>query len=253
MPFHEPFTRKVKIGDLMYGLHPARMKYLKQYEPFKAFDFTKKTSGFEYIHEINPFRPIFIDQYMLPQEKPKLRGESPEEKERYRKSYSHWKRQSNNMKLAKNHPYHKSFTSYGDNHEKYNTAFSKTPTKEGIGRLFSRKCKAGLSWITMSNGNNDIVKNNTVHFILDNIDMRYVTNKINFRQDRSDVTAIELRWIYRNRKNPNVQKKIQFWLNGHPTQPPWENEEGKKIWKLYTPKSEIEEAFSSNLPIDLYF
>ncbi|MDC9606331.1 hypothetical protein [Xenorhabdus griffiniae] len=153
------------------------------------------------------------------------------------------------MKSSKHYPYQKSFTSYGNNHKKYNTAFSETLTKEGIGKLFSRKCKAGLSWITMSNSNNDIVKNNTIHFILDNIDMWYVTTKSNYRQDRPDVTATELRWIYRNRENPNVQEKIQFWLNGHPTLPPWENEKGKEIWKLYTPKSEIEEAFNANLQL----
>ncbi|OKP04539.1 hypothetical protein [Xenorhabdus eapokensis] len=253
MPFYEPFTKKIKIGDLIYGLNSERIRYLKQYEQFKDVDPAKNINNFEYVYAFNNYRPIFIDHYVLPQEKPRLRGTSQEEKEEYRRRYFIWEFQSNNMKLAKNHPYQKSFTSYGDNHQKYNTAFSETLTKEGVGKLFSRKCKAGLSWITMSDGNNDIVKNNTIHFILDNIDMRYVTNKLNYRHDRSDVTAIELRWIYRNRENPNVQKKIQFWLNGHPTLPPWENEAGKKMWKLYTPNSEIEEAFNSNLPIDLYF
>ncbi|MDC9595186.1 hypothetical protein PSI17_16735, partial [Xenorhabdus sp. IM139775] len=127
------------------------------------------------------------------------------------------------------------------------------PTPESKGTLFSRKCKAGLSWITMSNDNTNLVKNNSVHFILDNIDMKYVVHKRRYPGAPHDITSHELRWIYRNRKNINVQKKIQFWLNGHPTFPPWESEEGERMWRLYTPKPEIEEAFNSSLPIELYF
>ncbi|KMJ43781.1 hypothetical protein PSI19_17640 [Xenorhabdus khoisanae] len=227
MPFKEPFTRKFITGDLIYGLHHERVKYTKRYEPFKGIKISMTRSN---------IRAVTIDQYVVP---PEL-------------SLEDGAIRTQNMRTTKKLPYHKSFTSHLDNHPKYHTALT-SASEEGRGKIFSRKCKGGLSWITSSIGHNDLVKKNSIHFILDGIDMNYVVNKKIYPGAKNDITAHELRWIYRKRKDINVQEKIQFWLNGQPTVPPWESDEGKKIWRRYTPMTEIEEAFNSSLPIKLYF
>ncbi|PHM69300.1 hypothetical protein [Xenorhabdus kozodoii] len=219
MPFREPFKRKFDVGDLIYGLTSQRLKYITNYKPFKGISINTHKVGIQ---------AVIIDQYITPVE---LFLKKNDEEAR-----------KNNMKLEINRPYSECFSSYIKNHHKYHSSFEFTP--ESTGRIFSRKCKAGLSWITMSNGNKELVKDNTVHFILDAIEMKYVVNKVKFSAKSTDITSHELRWVYRNRNNINVQKKIQFWLNGQPTIPPWESPEGKEIWKLYTPTSELEAAFN---------
>ena len=61
------------------------------------------------------------------------------------------------------------------------------------------------------------------------------------------ITPAELRWIYRHREDPSVQKNIQFWTHTStdvataawsPCGPPWEkDEDAKKLWASYKPKS----------------
>ncbi|MBD1228944.1 hypothetical protein [Xenorhabdus griffiniae] len=223
MPFKEPFTRKLIIGDLVYGLHSERVRYLREYQPFKG-----STAAVAVATKILPSAQVLlIDQFITPPElyfKDELTRMEMEE-------------QYNYMHTTKRLPYQKSFMSHLKNHPKYNTAL------KSADKVFSRKCKGGLSWVTTSNEDTDLLKNNNIHFILDGIDMRYVVNKIKYPGARTDITSHELRWVYRNRYNPNVQRKIQFWLDGKPTSPPWESVEGKEIWRLYTPRSEITSAF----------
>jgi hypothetical protein len=232
MPFKEPFTRKLIIGDLVYGLCSERARYFYEYQPFKGS--TAKRSAFG-------SQVVFIDQFTIPVEL-HFRDESLREEAEAR---------NKNMNMTKRLPYQKSFRLHLKNHPKYNTVLEITP--ESRGKIFSRKCKGALSWVTTSNENNDLLKKNNIHFILDGIDMKYVVNKTKYPGAKTDITSRELRWVYRNRNNPNVQRKIQFWLDGKPTSPPWESVEGKKIWRLYTPMSEITSAFNSGLSIKLYF
>ncbi len=213
MSFLAPFTQNLRFGDLIYGLHEQRMNYIRKYPPFKSINTSQ--NGVSYS------RAVGIDQFIIPAEK----------------ALKDWPDRHRYMHMTKQLPYHKSFTSHISNHPQYRTSYK--ITSESKGRVFSRKCKAGLSWITMSNSDLDLVKNNNVHFILDGIDMTYVVNKKKYPEAKTDITSHELRWIYRNRNNINVQNKIQFWLNGQPTSPPWESDEGKRIWGLYTPKTEI--------------
>ncbi|MDC9605787.1 hypothetical protein WDV76_04305 [Xenorhabdus griffiniae] len=234
MPFKEPFTHKLIIGDLVYGLGSERLRYLHEYQPFKgstlavAFAIEKR---FNAQRTLPNAQVMFIDQFTIP---PELCVKDELARENMKRQYEY-------MHMTKKLPYQKSFMLHLKNHPKYNTSLEIIP--EDADKIFSRKCKGGLSWVTTSNGNTDLLKNNNIHFILDGIDMRYVVNKIKYPGVRTDIISHELRWVYRNRYNPNVQRKIQFWLDGKPTSPPWESVEGKEIWRLYTPRSEITSAF----------
>lgn len=121
------------------------------------------------------------------------------------------------------------------NHSKYRNILENTnPFSQSFDRntYFSRKCKAGINW-AKENGN-------TVHYILDDINMDMVINKNFYLQqgysDADSVSGSELRWIYRNRHDPKVQKSVQFWRNGQPANAPWVDDPGS--WSHYRPKSE---------------
>jgi hypothetical protein len=101
-----------------------------------------------------------------------------------------------------------------------------------------KKLKCGLEWMA-TNG-----RGSAVHFLLDGINMGDVVFKFSADtpggERRRPYTAVELRWIYRNRHDPRVQKCIQFWLKGKPTSPPWVPGYNDKTefdfshyWKIY--------------------
>jgi hypothetical protein len=144
-----------------------------------------------------------------------------------------------------------------------------------------KKCKAGLSWAAASHRNE---LGFSVHFLLDELNIREVvlktnsqdsnyqsfyhfllsglekyrlenTPKRNFRYEsrydelsmkRRALTGSELRWLYRNRHDVNVQQAIQFWYGNQPCCPPWDPNFdlacGQKVvhlWTLYQPRSQI--------------
>ncbi|SIP71980.1 hypothetical protein XIS1_1300035 [Xenorhabdus innexi] len=92
-----------------------------------------------------------------------------------------------------------------------------------------RKCKGALSFIC-ENNDQEIAKD--VHFILDDIEYDKVVYKLD-----TNITGRELRFLYRNRSNPNISNKVQFWIYGKPTSPPWENDIDD-LWKNYITQEE---------------
>ncbi|OKP02755.1 hypothetical protein [Xenorhabdus eapokensis] len=226
MPFNAPFRQKIYPSDLICGLMEDRFKYIKGVYEFQLIEL-----------KINQYRvrPRIIDEYVIPIDaETKVSGQ----------------KQKNRMTLGKKRRFQSNFMSYLDQHPKYCTtqrslADIEKEEKEdekidaNVMLQFGRKCKGGLSWITISD--DEITKDMHVHFILDSIDMVYVVQKkayISFWGSASDITARELRWVYRNRHLYRVQQKIQFWLRGKPTTPPWEGKEGEALWNQYIPKNE---------------
>jgi hypothetical protein len=109
-------------------------------------------------------------------------------------------------------------------HPKYQVSVNGEFTNANI----RMKDKGGIWWA--------VNNRKRVHFVLDGLDIEAVVKK-NFagthdgkgsdqdatetkRKNRS-ITGAELRWIYRNRDNPNVQKNVQFWFEYCPVVPPW--------------------------------
>ncbi|BET97408.1 hypothetical protein [Xenorhabdus taiwanensis] len=225
MPFHQPFREKVAHDDLIYGLDDARIKYTKGTDkpflngPFSLVDLCRR---------VYKPRPHTIDEYVVQGEREaRFRTAAAAEEVLIRDEF---------MKMKTRRSYQNSFTLYLERHKKYHTITLKEHPHEG--RLFTRKCKGGLAWATTCN--DAIIKNMHVHFILDKIDMEYIVHKRRHPNSRNptDITAHELRWIYRNRHLLRVQQKIQFWLNGKPTTPPWESREGEALWNQYIPQNE---------------
>ena len=113
--------------------------------------------------------------------------------------------------------------------------------------LWKRKSKSGLWWATK-------LAAKTVHFCLDQLDIDTVINKnyvadvpqgpgrkdpgiTDFTQKKTSITGAELRWIYRNRRDPQVQGLVQFWANYAACNAPWEGNAGQ--WAAYKPTNEF--------------
>ncbi|MBC8948207.1 MULTISPECIES: hypothetical protein [Xenorhabdus] len=224
MPFNAPFRQKIHPNDLIYGLKDQRINYTKEFPEFKLLEL-----------EMSKYRvrPRIIDEYVIPVDA-EMRSDGQERK--------------NRMTLGRKQRFQSNFMSYLSQHPKYYTTQKsladikkeeeREKTNVDIMSQFGRKCKGGLSWITRND--DEMTKDMHVHFILDKIDMEYIVQKKEYPGSRgsSDITARELRWIYRNRHFFRVQQKIQFWLNGKPTTPPWESKEGEALWNQYIPQNE---------------
>jgi hypothetical protein len=118
-----------------------------------------------------------------------------------------------------------------------------------------RKCKGGLDYITRYTIYH-------IHFCLDEIVMSSVaaknysshrgadlpTGKSNrpYKDKVRSTTGAELRWVYRNRQDPRVQGKIQFWRQSqdgtcYQCPPPWEDTAHNAdilAWQNYHPAHE---------------
>lgn len=98
---------------------------------------------------------------------------------------------------------------------------------------WKRKSKLGLYIFTQ--------KGRKVHFVLDmlNIDSVIHKNYGSETEENRSITGAELRWLYRNRDNPQVYKNVQFWYQGKECSPPWLEGAPKyqKAWKHYHPRT----------------
>ncbi|VVE17161.1 hypothetical protein [Pandoraea anhela] len=150
-----------------------------------------------------------------------------------------------------------SFRETLSHHEKYSNALGGQDNS-----AVRRKVKGGLEWATR-------VADKHVHFVLDSLDIDAVVNKnfsVDVPADASDnlapgetknraYTGAELRWVYRNREDPRVQKNVHFWMNRQQVPPPWqeykkesmviaddgpqyttETVDVDKLWRNYVPK-----------------
>lgn len=210
MPFNPPFRQEVMQRDLIYGLTTKRRLYVKKHPAFFGVNLELNRVG---------VLPSTIDQYIVPREVPL----SKTGRVRY----------ANMARDQENSPYHYSFISHLMHHEKYHTAL--TSSISNPAPATNRKCKGGLSWVTMSG--KIITENMHIHFILDSISLEHVVKKIDYPGSTSNMTARELRWIFRNRFHPQVMNKIQFWHHGQPTTPPWSGHQSQ-LWQQYEPRFE---------------
>ncbi|MBS1203563.1 MAG: hypothetical protein H6R25_462 [Proteobacteria bacterium] len=220
MPFFQPFKTKFSNGDLIYGLTSARQVFANKI--FNQFD---QTNQFSQRNKFSQFNlPVTIDNYAvtkfedLIQKHPDIERYKPVPRD-----------QDLFRKAIKTHPRYANILNAGGRVE---NGWGKHPPK-----AMSRKCKAGIFWITEKNTDRHI------HFILDNINMKCVVNK-NHECDITgrSVTGSELRWIYRNKHNPNVINKIQFWHKGIPVLPPWVT--SPHLWSEYNRGNDISDVLS---------
>jgi hypothetical protein len=211
MPFDRPYKTRFEDGDLVYGTADARGFYAEQH--FEAFGAIQDTSCISMIDDYAALHEELMEQTRC--------GRPPPA------------RQAEFHAVLRSHP-------------KYSSVLAgRREGGEVLGKIWEdtrHKIKGGLYWASHDVGNP------TVHFILDLLDMEMVVEKSHGRdvvasglKSRS-YTGVELRWIYRNRFRPAVQRCIQFWFEGAPTCPPWDprysDRDAPALWRSYVPRSE---------------
>ncbi|WP_340608998.1 hypothetical protein [Xenorhabdus bharatensis] len=227
MPFSKPFRDIFCHGDLIYGLTDQRNNYINH----PKFEIAKVN----FCEQRYP--PVVIDNYLLPIDKQIITEfmiiyntrvkendwENADEKEYYREKMENYYSRVEYIKKPEYKEYETSFWDHLKEHYKYRTTLDENSNMKANLNL-GRKCKGGLSWVSMSNS--DLTRNMHIHFILDDINMDRVVNKRDY-----NITGKELRWLYRNRHEIRVAQQVQFWKDGTPTSPPWETEEA--LWENY--------------------
>jgi hypothetical protein len=226
MPFQDPW-RTYQQGDLFYGLNTPRnnlVTYLRD------------------VKKVNIADTYIVDQYAL------FVGEKV-------------------GPLQTALKYDQDFINCLNNHAKYNTAVGQdlnTMAKTTItgypdqlrvhdAAVAKRKSKGGLEYI---------LRNTTyhIHFVLTGLNMEQIPAKTfdgaggkgvpdlpqgkssrDWKDKTRSITGAELRWVYRNRNDPVVRAKVQFWLGINPCGPPWEapsDPNWVKAWAAYHPTHE---------------
>lgn len=127
------------------------------------------------------------------------------------------------------------FSEWLSHHPRYSPELSADSSQWN--KRFNRTSKAGLEWALTEKGYN-------VHFVVskdDDLDAMvkgssgvaghqpFVAQYQDGREiEEKRITHAELRWLYRNRENPNVQANVQFWEFSpnaseqfKPVDPPW--------------------------------
>ncbi|MBD2814740.1 hypothetical protein ID850_08170 [Xenorhabdus sp. Flor] len=243
MPFRPPFRTEFFRGDLVYGLTEHRYQYIDNHPQFAVAK----------VHiDKKLYPPTVIDQYLTPTDRDIIHTfltdyidrnnrndwQNPDEKtvaENIMQDYR------NLYKYTKSRAYRKYENNFFDHlkkHNKYHTVIEHCSdgTNEDDLLTIGRKCKGGLSWISMSNSK--LTHNIHIHFILDGINM----DTIVYKRDKN-ITGKELRWLFRHREYPEVAAKIQFWLDDRPTSPPWTGL-GSNLWTNYVSHDDYSEIFS---------
>lgn len=240
MPFNQPYKNDFTAGDLVYGVAPARKNLILKLG-----------------NDIwNAGVPATVDQYR----KKAMDNLS-------KKNRKTWK---GFLQENESHPkygrYMQTIRSHNNDEEAF-AEFSKN--EKQINSIWRAKSKFGMEW-TIKNQ-----QGGHIHFMLDTIDMGAVVTKTHefiSPDDKSilacdrprgkapdsdkerTITHSELRWIYRNRNNPLVQARVQFWMTiGNQLitcAPPWNNENAdtimpsgktltwKQAWCVYHPTRE---------------
>lgn len=248
MPFCRPFKAKFEKKDLVYGLNEMRENYIRE---CPAFNSVNDERDFIDSYNITPYEMMDTEQTV--------------KAKRRRHFLKTIKAHPKNVIACKTQPY-------------LFTLNKRTYPLEKTAAII-RKAKAGLLWSAQSI---NTVNEFHIHFILDGLCLPEVVFKYSEHDRKFDsfrsflamllerdgisdsletlnynaandnsaikhrsITGTELRLIYRNRHNTDVQAAIQFWYKAKPCCPPWEKEFDEisdsalsHLWRLYRPKSE---------------
>jgi hypothetical protein len=238
MPFNQPFNWNFTDGDLIYGLAPSRRSLVIHFGATI----------------LNIKGPSTVDQYR--------RGQMSTLRKQDRTAWRSFLRENEAHKRYGR--YVEAIRAYNNDEEKFAEANQNAAVQNAAWRA---KSKFGMEW-TLKN------QRGHIHFVLDAIDMAAVVTKTHEFTDphgivlahdlprgkaptgvdkERTITHSELRWVYRNRSNPLVQARVQFWItagNIHPCGPPWENNvttttmpsgaviTWRRAWQAYNPTQE---------------
>lgn len=212
MPFTAPYKTNFTPGDLIYGLAPSRVPLVVHFgAAIMAWN-----------------GPATVDQYR-----------ATAMAQLHRTHRTTWRAF---MRANEEHPKYQRYMQAIRAHNNDEDAYAPTVRAALQNAAWRAKSKFGMEW-TIANARGHI------HFVLDAIDMGAVVTKTHrfvdpggqvLAQDNPrgkapadgdkerTITHSELRWVYRNRTNPQVQQRVQFWRTPAgaaiaPCGPPWDD------------------------------
>lgn len=278
MPFTEPYKQYFTKGDLVYGLAPERAGFmLKNWE-----EIMERADN---ISTVDHYRPSTITEkltqhedayqakiaHYFPAKDQALIVDATRARDRNIKATLEFQKELSSFHAdMRKHPNYSRYIDLLEGHDFDEVAFSTPEHRIESNSAFRAKSKFGMEWTIKKNQTKDPHSPNVfhIHFILNEIDMKAVVLKSHRYKDSDGhvlaqdfpkgksrpgedkertITHSELRWIYRNRDNPLVQKSVQFWKDGVACCPPWENEKEsftipngkivtwKAAWLVYKP------------------
>jgi hypothetical protein len=118
-----------------------------------------------------------------------------------------------------------------EQHPKYSPLLPENSKPKDYWLRIARGCKGAMERILKQ-------EHKRIHFVLNGIDMEAVLdNKWVVTDKRSgdkSITAIELRWVYRNWGDPDVREGVYFYVDELKVKAPWETD--PELWATYEPK-----------------
>lgn len=125
-------------------------------------------------------------------------------------------------------------------HQKYDP--NKISEEFQINNRIGRACKGGIEYTTR-NGND-------IYFVLDELDIEWAIRDVIFPSPLmgKSITGREIRWVYRNRENPEVKDHVKFVRDNEIVSTPWETD--KKPWQVYDIYLEKKHSGGNNLKLD---
>lgn len=216
-------------GDLIYGLHSERVKYMG--------------GVIELIYTNHPSAPfVIMNQYtdrIADITEAATRKANPLlSRSELEKVIAPPTKLQELVENGRNHPLWKSYFSIQSTHKKFNINEiyqdvkdhpNKTPyhiwdtTSIAPKLLWKRSSKLGIEMAASDAGNK-------IHFVLDGLDYSAILSKQGY--EGQSVTSSELRYVYRNRLRLN--EKIHFYEKGEEVPAPWVSNPTQ--WKAYTPR-----------------
>ncbi|MBM3114924.1 hypothetical protein [Jeongeupia naejangsanensis] len=290
MPFAPPFREYFTKGDLIYGLAPSRTGLIIKF--FGANLILSKDTKVEFVATtVDHYRGETFSQKIMEYDQayaaetiaydPKYNQGKIDEAQKRRSDRKavafEFIRELGNFRgeLAAHPKYGRYLDSLG-RFGMNEAVFADKAKEVESNSAWRAKSKFGMEWTIKKNAD-PVHPARNIHFVLDDLDMAAVVTKTHRFEDASHrvlaqdspagkanagedklrtITHSELRWIYRNRNNPLVQRSVQFWLDKTPCVPPWENTglttklpvggtvvTWKDAWVLYEP-SLTPDAFS---------
>lgn len=260
MPFYEPYQKRVRSIDLIFGLQSQRKFYAFNNGEFaKSMRFPSLT--------LRRHAITVLEKKLLSKETGLIESPALAESLKKHSKYIGALNTPPIPVMVYSSPFNKGKKNFIENPEN-----------------LTKKCKGAILWKT----NNRVVASESkfilkasLHYILDGIIFKDTVFKSsehdidfdhldaflgycakrrgetmfyrrlnmsqqNIRIKNRSITGSELRYIYRNRHNVKFQRAIQFWYKCEPCCPPWHpdfdllcEQKPSRYWKDYQPRSEV--------------
>lgn len=114
------------------------------------------------------------------------------------------------------------YRKFMEGHDRYDPRKISGP--EHVQDRIGKACKGGIEYTTKH-------KKNHLHMVLDDFNPKYLMDDLTLTKDMRGVTGKEMKYLYRNRDEKHIKKRVNFWKDGERAPAPWESD--PETWQKY--------------------